>query len=98
MHTILASTAASFAAVPFDPTSYTATPVAWTDLVAHRSHLVRFAQRKLHFGGSPMGHHRAPMLKCPAQQHYEANANKAEPQILRRRAVKDASNEQAQQR
>lgn len=48
MHTILASTAASFAAVPFDPTSYTATPVAWTDLVAHRSHLVRFAQRKLH--------------------------------------------------
>lgn len=48
MQTVLASTAASFAAVPFDPAACTASSVAWTDLVAHRSHLVRFAQRKLH--------------------------------------------------
>lgn len=43
MQTALAHTTATL-----DIASFTATPVAWTDLVAHRSHLVRFAQRKLH--------------------------------------------------
>ena len=41
--TVLASTAAVFG-VACEP----ATPVAWTELVAHRAYLVRFAQRKLH--------------------------------------------------
>ncbi len=48
MQTALVTTTASFATLPIDPAAYTATPVAWADLVAHRSHLVRFAQRKLH--------------------------------------------------
>ena len=48
MQTALAPTAASFAALPFAAAPHAATSVAWTDLVAHRSHLVRFAQRKLH--------------------------------------------------
>ena len=45
---LAAATAASCAALPIDRAAHTATPVAWADLVAHRSHLVRFAQRKLH--------------------------------------------------
>ena len=44
MQTALATTAAP----SFNIASFSALPVAWTDLVAHRSHLVRFAQRKLH--------------------------------------------------
>ncbi len=40
--------AASAVALSFDRAAYATTAVAWTDLVAHRSHLVRFAQRKLH--------------------------------------------------
>jgi RNA polymerase sigma-70 factor (ECF subfamily) len=48
MQTALAPAAASFATLPFEAVSNTASTVAWTDLVAHRSHLVRFAQRKLH--------------------------------------------------
>lgn len=47
-----AHAAASFVNVSFETASLAraavGTPVAWTDLVAHRSHLVRFAQRKLH--------------------------------------------------
>ena len=38
----------AFATTAIDIAAFTATPVAWTDLVTHRSHLVRFAQRKLH--------------------------------------------------
>jgi RNA polymerase sigma-70 factor (ECF subfamily) len=48
MQTALAPAAASFATLPFEAVSNSASAVAWTDLVAHRSHLVRFAQRKLH--------------------------------------------------
>ena len=43
MQTSLAPAAASIAVA-----SQTTIGVVWTDLMAHRSHLVRFAQRKLH--------------------------------------------------
>ena len=48
MQTALAPAAVAFATLPFEAASNTATSVAWTDLVTLRSHLVRFAQRKLH--------------------------------------------------
>ena len=48
MQATFAPVAASAIAVPFDRAPYPTAPVAWADLVAQRSHLVRFAQRKLH--------------------------------------------------
>jgi RNA polymerase sigma-70 factor, ECF subfamily len=46
MHTTCANH--TTAGLPLDVAAFVTTPVAWADVVACRSHLVRFAQRRLH--------------------------------------------------